>query len=137
MFTLIYLVTEYPSCDVIRAVIFATPLVLFTLNVLLALPELSVMSDKGLMEPYFGLSTVNWTGAFFTAPDVEFNAYTVMVAVSTPFATTQSVLVLMVETSGMCAELTPASNNKLMIIKIPAFTLILTTVIEVIINKSI
>jgi hypothetical protein len=90
-----------------------------------------------LTDPYFGSSTENWTSAFFTAPDVEFSACTVMVAVSTPFATTQSVLLLMVEASGRCAELTPTSRNKLMIIKIPAFTLIITTVIEVIINKSI
>jgi hypothetical protein len=105
--------------------------------VLFALPELSVRSDRGLTDPYFGSSTENWTSAFLTTPDVEFSAYTVMVAVSTRFATTQSVLLLMVEASGRCAELTPTSNNKLMKIKIPSFVIILTTVIEVIINKSI
>ena len=63
MFILINLVTVKPSVDVILAVMFATPLVVFTLKVLLALPAESVMTVKLVRVPYFGSATANWTVA--------------------------------------------------------------------------
>ena len=61
------------------AVITATPLFVFTLKVLVALPVASEMAVTGLKEPYIGLSIVNITLAPCIAPADTFDTMTVMI----------------------------------------------------------
>ena len=71
MLTVTFLIMVRPSA-VILAVMFTAPLVLFTLKVLFVRPEVSVLSDAGLIEPYFASSTVfEQVGVFVTRRDTQ------------------------------------------------------------------
>jgi hypothetical protein len=72
-------VTIYPSCDVILAVIFAVPLLVLTLKVLVALPVPSETVFAGVIVPNIGSSIVNMTEAPVMDPSDEFDTITVMV----------------------------------------------------------
>jgi hypothetical protein len=110
----------------------ATPLLVLTLKVLVALPVVSGITITGFKVPNAGSSIVNLTLALFIGPNVKFDTITVMRVWSTPLAITQGLVVEIVEVSGRWPATIPTRDSKQIMIQIPAIVRIQITLAEMV-----